>query len=148
MRKFNRNITIQVSVDLIAKNLLEQFKDDFKHKELVVETIVGRALNTDVNMLSFISNTLNGYDITIDFQVGDIVAPDDLFIYGHWGGVGEKESRQQIKSATVVGINLYADSKLQLEFEVPGYDGSMKLEKQWYAHTRCAKLAELDVPNS
>lgn len=143
MKQFNQVISIEVSVDSIANNLLSQFKEDFKHKELVTEAIIGRALAVDNGMLSTVFNALNGFDGSINFQIGDVVRPKELYAYGYWTPESiEKGSsvHAYIESAKVVDINLYSDKKLKLEYSVPQKDGKFKTETEWYSHRKCDKI--------
>jgi hypothetical protein len=143
MNKFNATISVIVSVDSIANNLLDQMNPAFKHRELVVETLIGRMLSQDKSALSRLYNALNGYLDDINFQVGDVVVTEDVTAYGYWEEPvpgTRQQSRKKVAHATVVEINKHADHTLKVSFEVPKKDGTMELETQWTRHTECKML--------
>jgi hypothetical protein len=112
MKSFNQVITVKVSVDTIAKNLLNQINSDFKHRELIVESIIGGMLNEDV--LGYLHNSLNGYTEEINFKVGDKVKTDRGGIM-HYVGNDRKEFNQ----GTVKDIDHYKRNKLLIEVQLP-----------------------------
>jgi hypothetical protein len=140
MQKFNKSIEISIPIDAIANQLLEQFNPEFKHKELVVETIIGRMLTTDERGISKVFNSLNGYTGDINFKIGDLVVPIDLNMYGYWDQDSidnKKATYKAIKSATVLNINKFADESLEIAYESPQSDGSMKTQTCWISHLKC-----------
>jgi hypothetical protein len=144
MKKFNESIQIEVSVDTIANMLLNSMKDDFKHRELVAESIVGRMLAEDKSALSKLYNSLNGYLDEINFSVGDVVVPSSLTAYGYWEPADENgvktSSRKSVPSAVVKEINTYARSAIKLEYQIPKKDGTMDTETTNIHHTDCKKI--------
>lgn len=144
MKKFNEVISIEVAVDTIAASLLSSMKDDFKHRELVTESIVGRMLVEDKSALSRLYNSLNGHITEIDFKVGDNVHPEHITAYGYWGepkedGTRERSSRT-INDAIVSAVNPFANNALTLTFNVPQRDGSMEIRTETVHHTSCKKM--------
>ena len=140
MQKFNKSIEISIPIDAIANQLLEQFNPEFKHRELVVETIVGRMLTTDERGISKVFNSLNGYTGDINFAIGDIVVPKKLRVYGYWTQKSIDESNSvygDIESATVVSIDKFADESLEISFDVPKKDGTMETKTQRISHFEC-----------
>ena len=71
MKQFNQVITVEVSVDSIAQQLLKTFSSEFKHADALAETIVSTSL--DKGTISFLYNSLNGYSNDINFKVGDMI---------------------------------------------------------------------------
>lgn len=145
MKNFNEVITVEISVDSIANMLLEQINPEFKHRELLVESVVGRALSKDKATLGLLYNSLNGHKSEIDFTVGDIVKPSDLRVYGFWTpeSITKKDTVYGvIEEATVIQIDVYADDKLLIAFDVPKSDGTTRKETKWVRHTTCNKIAQ------
>jgi hypothetical protein len=136
MKSFDKVIKIEIAANQIAKMLLANMNPEFKHAEIVVESIIGSANDVALGM---IYNSLNGYKEEINFEVGDIVQPKDLSDYGYWDG--EKQSREDIKSATIIEIDVYKEDKLKVSYEKPIQDGSIRVEKTWISHRRCSKIA-------
>jgi hypothetical protein len=123
--------------------LLDQMSSDFKHKELVVESVVGRMLAEDKSGLSKLYNALNGHVAAIDFEVGDVIVPTDFTKYGYWipneTGV-RQNSRAQILSARVIAINTFANADIRIEFDIPNRDGILEQNTEWVNHTDCNKV--------
>lgn len=145
MKKFNKEIQVTVSVDSIANQLLEQLNPEFKHREIVAESIIGRMVSADENGLSVLYNTLNGYTQDIDFKVDEEVLLDNVVHYGSWNGEGEKSEYKEIKSAKIVDIDLYADKKVCIEYPVSWSD---EPHRNWIDHTKCAKISVVPPLNS
>lgn len=144
MKSFNQVISVEVSVDSIAQELLNTISPDYAHREILVEGIIGRAISSDKQALAVIFNSLRGYTGEIDFKVGDVVVPGDLRVYAFWTPKSIEENNTvygEIKSATIVEIDTYANEKLKISYEVPAKDGSVKTETKWYSHLRCNKFA-------
>lgn len=138
MKQFNQSIQIEISVDSIANQLLDQFKDDFKHREIVVEAIIGRALAEDKNALGIIYNSLGGFKREVNYQIGENVATESLYAYAYWNG--ESHSRGEIKSAMVVKVDPYASRPIKVQYEVPKKDGTWNLETEWVTMDQVSKI--------
>ncbi len=145
MKKFNELISIEVQVDSIAHNLLSNMKEDFKHKELVTEHLIGRMLAQDKNGLSHLFNSLNGFTGEINFKIGDKIIPEELSCYAYWDDDKTKASTKYIKSATIIEIDKYADMTLKVEYEKPMQDGTNRLETSWVHHSKCKDWASVNL---
>jgi len=136
MKNFNQVITVQVSVNSIAQQLLDTMSPDFKHRELVTESIIGRMFND--GSLSYLYNSLNGYSASIDFQIGDEVSSADGFrTYGYWTPESIEKGDTclgYVKSGRVVEINEYSDKKIKIECQVPNKKGGFDVNTQWVNH--------------
>ena len=151
MKNFNKVITVEVSVDSIANQLLQTLSPEFKHREMVTEGIIGRMLSSDMHGLSILYNSLNGFTQEIDFQVGEVVKVENLNFYGYWFANTDgnlKESREKVSEGVVKSIDIYSDKKIELEFNVPDSKGQMKTNTQWVSHTNCSKIEELAIVHS
>jgi hypothetical protein len=116
MKQFKQVIKIEVSVDAIAEQLLANFKDDFKHREMVAETIIETSLIE--GKLSYLYNALNGYTNEVNFKVGDVIfCSEEIYSYNLDDNDLPVESRQQVKIglAEVVEINIYRSDKLKVK---------------------------------
>lgn len=137
MKRFNKVITIEVSVDSIAEQLLDTISPEFKHREILAEAIIGR-MERD-NSLSYLYNSLNGYPCDIDFKIGDEVRTENpMRIYGYWTleSIEKNDSiYNDVYTAKVVEINPYADEKLKIQFDVPGKTGQLTPQTKWVRHT-------------
>lgn len=145
MKKFNKVITVEVSVDTIAEQMLANLKDDFKHRELVTETIIGSAINK--GGISFIYNALNGYTNEIDFAVGNVLHCSETY-YANYslddnGAVVDKGNYVEIGNCRVVEIDIWKDKKLNVEFAVICKDKSKGFcaitRTTWVNHLTCNK---------
>lgn len=143
MKNFNQVITVEVSVNSIANLLLDSMSPEFKHRENVVDSIVGRMLND--NSLGYLYNSLNGYSTSIDFQVGDEVMSTNGFrAYAYWTPESIEQNNScygYVKSGKVIEINEYGDNKLRIEYQTPNKKGEMDTNTQWVKHTEWNKLA-------
>lgn len=151
MQKFNQVITVEVPVDSIAQQLLSQFKEDSLHKELIVETIIGRALSgRDSKMLSKIYNSINGFNVEIDVKVGQIIKAHNHRAYSYVIGKDTSDS-VDINQCRVINVNKYADDSLQVEYYILNRKHEPVLETKWVSHIDAIHLADtktLEASNS
>lgn len=144
MKNFNEVITVEISVDNIANHLLSTMDPEFKHAENVVETIIGRLLSTDKQGLNMLYNALNGYDVNIDFNIGDVVALNSITCYCDVKSNDNDEwsrGNVQIEKATVIDIDIYSDKKIKIGFIVTDRNGRDEKREQWIHHSQCSYLA-------
>ena len=135
MKSFNQTITVQVEVDSIAKDFLASIKEDFKHRELLVESIIGSAL--EKGGLNYIYNSLHGYTGDIDFKVGDgVITSHREYRRIH---VTEERKYSPIGWCKVVNINLYSDDKVQVEYTDINENGETFQVITWVSHLSCNK---------
>lgn len=142
MKKFNQVISVEISVDSISELLCNSLSADFKHKEIVAESIVGRMLHD--GSLGYLYNSLNGYPCEIDFKEGDEVSSDKyISVYGYWEN-GNK-SYKEINQGIVKKINPYSDKKLMISYLVPNKAGELIEESEWVKHTDWNKIAKFPM---
>jgi hypothetical protein len=116
MKKFDKIITVEVSVDSIAKSLLDSMSPDFKHRDLLVESIISPATNE------------------INFSVGEVVdCIDTRFVNGTEGK--SKGAYYPIGRAEIIEINLYSHEKLRVKFMLGEVESVT-----WVSHTSCSKI--------
>lgn len=124
MKKFNKEIQIRVEVDQIAEQLLSTFPDDYKHREILTETIIGNLLQTNEGVTQ-LYNSLNGHSNDINFKEGDIIISSRDVTYDCKSG---KNTILRVKE-----VNPYATSKLYVEY----YNDAGKLRETWINHRYC-----------
>lgn len=108
MKKFNQVISVQVSVDAIAQQLLASFDPQFPHREMLTETIVGMSLNQ--NTLGLIYNNIAGYSNDPDFTVGQLVWTPETQHHG--------DKREIIGNCKIVAIDgTKVNSKIEVEYD-------------------------------
>lgn len=154
MKRFNQEINISISVDSIAQKMLENMDQSFKHKENVVEAVIGSML--DSGNIHYVFNALNGYTNDIDFKVGDYVycQPDapthrvkcyfDTYIIND--AVHDKPVFDMYLPAKVLEVNPYRREKIRLEIRtvVKLSTGKYKInvEDYWFDHKDMNKISE------
>lgn len=133
MKKFNQVITVEVSVDSIADLLLSSFKEDFKYKEATVEAIIGSALNS--KKIGYIFNSLNGYSNDINYIVGETVnCSKQVSVRKE---VGVERSYQAIGECKIISIDLYAENKLEVEYNSYTQNGELVKDSLFVNHETC-----------
>lgn len=136
MKRFNKNIQIQISVDSIADSLLSTIKENEKHKELIVEAIITSAL--DKGTISYIYNALNGYPDEVNFKVGDKVLKEMYF------KADEKaESEYHQVELEVVEVRTYHNSKVRVFGKYQKFPYGKMVEEtynEWVNHQNISKI--------
>jgi len=128
MKKFNQSIKVEVEVDAIAEQLLSTINPEFKHREQVVESIIGNAIR-EKSMTTQIYNSLNGFSNEINFKVGDIVKCSR--------GLYDQDKKGNI--CRVIDVNIYNHyDKLRVEY----YNSKGELNEQWVSHSYCEITAD------
>lgn len=143
MKKYTEVITVEVSVDSIAQQLLSNINPDFKNREILTESIIGSLLDT--NKIGFIYNALHGYSNKIDFKVRDkIMCNNQCFQYNT---LESKESKRgvwsKIGECVVIDINVYLNSKLKIEYQSENLDGTFRAVSLWVNHIDCSRTATI-----
>lgn len=138
MKKYNKTITVEVSVDAIAEHLLNSMDKEFKHKENVVEAIIGPAL--EKGTLSYIYNALYGYNNGLNFAVGEEVMCTTKEYMSYQEGDGLKEGYREIGKVTILEIGEYKDKKLLVQYVYTDSNGKNTQKEMWVRHTSCSKI--------
>ena len=141
MKKFNQVITVEVSVDNIAQQLLKTINPEFQHAEMLAETIIGTSL--DKGTIGFLYNSLNGYTNDIDFQIGQEVTCTEQnygYVPDSEDNTTYTEKRMSIGECKVIEINVYGQRKLHVEFSVLNSKGEPITKKVWVDHKTCSGI--------
>lgn len=70
MKKFNRTITVSVSLDAIANKVLSTLDKTNPNRELIAETIVGCIANSGEYHIALLYNSLAGWNEEINIEEG------------------------------------------------------------------------------
>lgn len=143
MKKFNQVITVEVSVDSIAEQLLKTMNPEFAHAEMLTEAIIGTSL--DKGTVGYIYNSLNGYTNDIDFKIGDSITCSEQ-TYGYIQNLADEnnttftEKRMPIGECKVIEINVYRNDKLLVEFSKLNSKGESVKAQSWVNHKNCSGI--------
>lgn len=140
MKKFDKVISVEVSVDNIANKLLNTFPEDYAHRELLTETVIGTALAS--NKLGYVYNALHGFNNDINFEVGQVVncTASDYFYEYNQSEEKWKQTHREIGKATIVEIDVYQDRKIKVEFDNYSHSGTPKKDYEWVYPNTCTQL--------
>ena len=158
LHDFTGVIKIEIEVNSIYEKLKSEFPEDYKHRELLAHAIIGSA--EENGGLSTIYNALNGYDQTINFEVGDtVICTEDNREEKYDANLEDEEGIKTptvqtqepnwkyriipIGNCKIVDINIYKRGKIKVEFMSQGrYDKSPVLKEQWVNHKYCTKIGQ------
>lgn len=138
MKKFDQVITVEVSVNSIAEHLLSVIDPQFKHADMLAESIIGTSL--EKGTLGYLYNSLNGYGNDINFKKGDKVIctettlthiPKDGALVQEWVKIGECE---------VDEVDIYRSDKLKVRYNKVNKQGESYIDDKWVDHNRCQMI--------
>ena len=151
MKQFNKVISVEVSVDSIAKRLLDTLPEDYKHRELVAEAIIGPMVSNDLGgSLGALYNSLNGFVNEINFAKDDVVDVTDGY-YQSYPIVDGKilTTGKNIKTglARIIEVDVYRfRDQIQVEWPVitkkGGTDYVVDFQKRWIDKKEATKCAD------
>lgn len=140
MKKFPGTITVIVPIQTIADQLLDTFPTDYKHRELLTETIVETAVMNKT--LSYIYNSLNGFTGQINFAVGDsIISTEEV---SDWD-VDKSTWKNVPVTGVIEEINIYRPEKIKVRRKTINREGKESTAVDWYDHTKATKIAEVST---
>jgi hypothetical protein len=145
MKSFNKQIKITVELDTIANALLSTLNPDAKHKDIIVEAIIGRLdAKNDTQGMTVLYNSLNGFSNNINFEKGnEVICTKRVNAYWTEESIRDNSSVYlEIGEVTVVDINEYADEKLLVEYNYPLKSGETEKRQVWVDHSTCSKVNE------
>lgn len=151
MKTFNKVLSVEVEIDMVAKQLRNMFKDDALYADTVVENIIGRSIAKDTTMIGRLMSAMVGVEKKFIVEVGNTYAINDLTAFAYW--TEESITKRStvsgsIDSGYVVEINPYADYPILIRFYVPTLDGGYKNETRWVSTSvfgpepECLSLAD------
>jgi len=143
MKKFNEIITVEVEVDTIATMLLDSMSSESKHKELIVEAIIGRYISEDKSGLGHVYSALHGVKYELNFKVGETIQTPNCYAYGFWEQQdidNNNSSRVAIQKAKIVEIREYANAPLKIQYEVPNKKKELETRTEWIRLSDATKL--------
>lgn len=147
---FNKEIQILIPVNEIYQELLKEFPEDYKHREIVAHAIIGTA---EVNGgLGYIFSALRGHMPNINFAVGDMVECTARERRRRWNDGTEespnfKHEDVEVGLCEVVEINFYAPKKVKVKFiqDVHTYGNAPTKTaevEEWVDVRTCTKWAQ------
>jgi len=147
MRKFNKTLTIEIEVDVVAEQLLQVVSEDFKHREILVEAIIGHT-HTNPYKMGSIYQALNGFVKQVDFEPGDKVCGDTTFHYTKEPG-GERKW-QKSEWAEVEAINLFGNGgpELTVIHHFVDYSDNKEIHKEEKRTERAAHCSKIPFLNN
>lgn len=138
--KFNKEISVTVPVDSIAKKLYETMDKTNPHAALITNVIIGTSLSE--NTINQIYNALNGWKDEVNITVGKnyMINGNNLNnIYS-----ADKEWRKGIVPVMVTGVNEYTSNtdNIEIKFEYKHENGEMKSSNCSVRHTELMEFIE------
>lgn len=148
MKKFNKEITVSVSVDAIAGELLEGMHPEFKHRELVAEAMIATSL--DKGTIGHLYSALHGHLPDINFKVDDVViCKREANMYVREGSVDEpiswKRKYQVIGECKVIEVNPFADREILIEYNKRNDEGADVMEQMWVDKNDCKTIPPPEI---
>lgn len=161
LHDFKGVIKIEIEVNSIYEKLKSEFPEDYKHRELLAHAIIGNA--EENGGLSTIFNALNGYDQTINFEIGDAIICTETYREEKYDANLEDAEGNKVVAVEVqepnwkyrtvavgnckiVNINIYKMGKIKVEFmNQCRYDKAPVLKTQWVNHKYCTKIGAIAV---
>lgn len=141
MKNFNKEIKITITANEIATKLLGEMNPEFKHKEMVVEAIIGSA---NERILTNIYNTLNGFTLDINFKAGD------KLVQNAKGSLTARQYKKdetgtvvpidpnndwtRVTNAEVVEVDEYAEKKINIRYTYMLSTGNENTKEEWVNH--------------
>lgn len=143
MSKFNQTINVEIQVDTIANQLREKISPEFKHREELVEAIIGTALNNkDTEALQYIYNAMTGHIPKLDFKVGDIInCKATTWMYVTEESRLKKDSHSaELGKCVIVNVNAFSNTPYYVEYDYYCSDGSVRKDRTWVKAHQCSKF--------
>ena len=127
---FKGSIKIEVTLEDIAAKLMSNMKEDFPHKMLLTETII-KSLHSNglTNSLGTLYNSLNGFDVKVDFNIGDEV----------------EYTFDSYKECKVIAVDPFKESaKVMIEYKSVRSDDTLSdLRTTWVKQTELRLISPL-----
>lgn len=152
--RFDGSIQIEVSINSIFDKMIQALDPQNSVGNFnLAHAIIGSAVES--GKIHYIYNALHGFNNDIEFEIGDIIECSQEEAY-EWYNKNEgksdgeivypveMKSRQvKIGRCKVVGINIYAQSKLTVEWDGPTYYyETVKTQQCEVDHTKCKLLSK------
>lgn len=140
MKKFNESVEFSLSADFVAQMMLDVMAPDAKHRELIVETLIGRMLSNDKSALGLLATSLFGIKREMNFVVGEEVVYNETYYDRQL-----KENRNCGK-ATIMEIQEYSDMPILVRYKrnVINESGD-SVEKETNSWTTLDKVTKIPI---
>ena len=133
MKKFDKVITVEVSLDSIAHNMLSKMDKSVINASEIVETILE---TIPLEKVQYLYNALNGFSNEINVKVGELFYCNHLVYHPNHPTVkseGRKDCYMPVGNCVVTDVNLYSNDKVQIECDFWNRNGMQK-ERFWVRH--------------
>lgn len=148
---FTNVIKVAVPVNEIYQELLCEFPEDYKHREIVAHAIIGSAETN--GGLGYIFSALRGHLPEINFEIGNIVkcTAAERRVRKNTGtdeSPNYKHDDEEIGKCEIVDINFYAAKKLKVKFtqDVHSYGSSPTKTEETTAWVDTSTCTKWDLP--
>lgn len=140
MKTFNQTITVEISVDDIAQQLLNTMEENYVHRELVVETIIATSLHA--GNLTHLYNSLNGYTSEINFTPGQLIDCSKNIYQYVWEGDSVVSRHLPIGQCVVIDVDKYRDDKVKIQYYTMDRSGEKSSNEDWVSHLSCKYIPQ------
>ena len=144
MKAFNKTITVEVSLDSIAQNMLGKMDKSVINASEIIETILE---TIPLEKVQYLYNSLNGFSNEINVKVGEMFYCNNRIYHPNHPIVKEndlKDKYMEIGNCVIVEIGLYSKNKVEVECDFWGRDGVGK-DKFWVRHQSLEVYREDEV---
>lgn len=133
MKSFNKTITVEVSLDSIAQNMLGKMDKSVINASEIIETILE---TIPLEKVQYLYNSLNGFSNEINVKVGEKYYCNHLLYQPHHPLIkkeGRTDSYIAIGNCIVTDVNLYSNDKVEVECDFWRKNDIQK-ERFWVRH--------------
>jgi hypothetical protein len=143
MKKFNQNVSVEISADKIAKDLLDKITPSYEGREALVEAIMGIAIE-DNKYISHIYDVLHGKVKRSQFEKGNKLYCDyEIWMYkSEESRIKNDSEKVAIGECIVIDTNPYGYNDLLVSYDYYQHNGLIRIETSWTSSRYCTKLPE------
>jgi hypothetical protein len=129
MRKFNKEVSLPLNVDTVAK-YFASLTNGSEQAEIMVETMVGYALQNK-SLGKIFGAALSSTPISAHLVYGIGQQVMTTAIKSDWDEVDKKWNRSPIGLCTVIEIDEFSDQQYRVEYTYAGKTDEIKTETTW-----------------
>jgi hypothetical protein len=129
MRKFNKEVSLPLNVDTVAKYFVS-LTNGSEQAEIMVETMVGYAMkNKSLGKIFGAALSCTPISAHLVYAIGQQVMTTDT--KSEWDEETERWLRSPIGLCTIVEIDEFADQQYRVEYPYKSKSGEPKTETTW-----------------
>lgn len=129
MKKFNKEVSLPLNVDTVAKYFMS-LTNGSEQAEIMVETMVGYALQNR-SLGKIFGAALSSTPISAHFIYGVTQQVMTTHTKSEWDEENQRWNRSPIGLCTVVEIDEFADEQYRIEYLFKSKSGEPKTETTW-----------------